>query len=224
MHAFKQSLRKGTNFRFMVYSDELTTLGGLLAYENRYAAADDDNRDDGETRRRESGKKKVEDQAGPTQEVAATFSKSGQGNGKWQDKKPTNNRPSRPSKVTYEDIKNQPCVHHLKADGTCSHINQQCHINRDIAKDPKAGRPRNKRKCRRDGKEKDDAALESDGTTSKEGKGSKFPKHTESLIVNLATDSSRKEKAAWRELNATVPQVPQFLDWSDTLGQWAKSP
>ena len=48
MHAFKQSLRKGTNFWFMVYNDESITLGGLLAYANRYAAADDDNRKDGE--------------------------------------------------------------------------------------------------------------------------------------------------------------------------------
>ena len=47
----------------------------------------------------------------------------------------------------------------------------------------------------------EEAASDSDGATSKEGKGSKFPKHAESLIVNLATDSSRKEKAAWRELN-----------------------
>ena len=64
------------------------------------------------------------------------------------------------------------------------------------------------RKSRKDGKEKDDAATEYDDATSKEGKGSKFPKYTESLIVNLATDSSRKEKVAWRELNATVPAVP----------------
>ena len=83
--------------------------------------------------------------------------------------------------------------------------------------------PRNKRKSRKDGKEKDDAASEYDGTTSKEGKGSKFPKHIESLIVNLATDSSRKEKAAWRELNAMVQQVPQFLDCSDSPITWDRS-
>ena len=42
-----------------------------------------------------------------------------------------------------------------------------------------------------------------------------FPRHIESLIVNLTTDLSHKEKAAWRELNAIVPTVPQYLDWSD---------
>ena len=42
-------------FRFMIYSDESETLGGLLACANKYAAADDDNREDGETCRRESG-------------------------------------------------------------------------------------------------------------------------------------------------------------------------
>ena len=45
IHAFKQSLRKGTTFRFMIYSEESETLGGLLACANKYAAADDDNRD-----------------------------------------------------------------------------------------------------------------------------------------------------------------------------------
>ena len=78
-----------------------------------------------------------------------------------------------------------------------SHTIQQCHINRDIAKDPKADKSRNKRKSRKDDKEKEDAASESDDAASKEGKGSKFPKHTENLIVNLATYLSRKEKAAW---------------------------
>ena len=77
-----------------------------------------------------------------------------------------------------------------------SHTIQQCQINWDIATDPKADKSRNKCKSRKDDKEKEDAALESDGATSKEGKGSKFPKHTESLVVNLETDSTRKEKAA----------------------------
>ena len=63
--------------------------------------------------------------------------------------------------MTYDDIKNQPCVHHLRPDGTCSQMNQQCHINQDIAKDPKAGKSRNKRKYRKDDKEKDDAVSES---------------------------------------------------------------
>ena len=84
-------------------------------------------------------------------------------------------------------------------------------------KDPKAGKSKNKRKSRKDGKDKEEAASGSDDDAqSKDGKGPKFPKHAESLIVNLATDSSRKEKAAWRELNATVPAVPQYLDSSDT--------
>ena len=102
MHAFKQSLRKGMQFRFMVFSDQSTTLGGLLACANRYAIADDDNRDDGESRRREAGRKKVDDQADPPQEVAVTFGKGSQSSGKWQGKKPANDRPSRPPKVTYE--------------------------------------------------------------------------------------------------------------------------
>ena len=57
----------------MIYSDESETLGGLLACANKYAAADDDNREYAENHRRESGKKKIEDQAGPSHEVAAAF-------------------------------------------------------------------------------------------------------------------------------------------------------
>ena len=34
----------------MIYSDELETLGVLLACANKYAAADDDNREDAENR------------------------------------------------------------------------------------------------------------------------------------------------------------------------------
>ena len=146
---------------------------------NKYAAADNDNREDAKNRRRESGKKKVEDQASPSHEVAATFGKGGPSNSKWQDKKPANNRSTRPPTVKYDDIKHNPCVHHLRLDGTSSHTLQQCHINRDIAKDPKADKSRNKRKSRKDDKEKEDAASESDDAASKEGKGSEFPKNTE---------------------------------------------
>ena len=85
-------------------------MGGLLACANKYAAADDDNREDTESRRRESEKKKVEDQAVPSHEVATTFGKGGSSSGKWQDKKPANNRPPRPAKVNYEDIKKSLCA------------------------------------------------------------------------------------------------------------------
>ena len=156
-----------TTFRFMIYSDESETLGGLLACANKYAAADDDNREGVENRRCESGKKKIEDQAGPSDEVAATVGKGGSGNGKWQNKKPASNQSSRPPMVKYDDIKHNPCVHHLRPDGTKSHTIQQCHINWDISKDPKAGKSRNKRKSRKDGKEKEDAASESDDADRK---------------------------------------------------------
>ena len=96
-------------------------MGGLLACANKYAAADNDNREDGENRRCESGKKKVEDQAGLSHEVAATFGKGGPSNGKWKDKKPASNRSARPPTVKYDDIKHNPCVHHLRPDGKSSH-------------------------------------------------------------------------------------------------------
>ena len=61
IHAFKQSVKKGTHFRFMVFSDQSTTLVGLLACANKYAAADDDNREDLDSRRKRQPSKKSGD-------------------------------------------------------------------------------------------------------------------------------------------------------------------
>ena len=61
IHAFKQSLKKGTHFHFMVFSDQSTSLGGLLACANKYAATDDDNREDLDSRRKSQPSKKSGD-------------------------------------------------------------------------------------------------------------------------------------------------------------------
>src|SRR5664279_6624553 len=39
----------------------------------------------------------------------------------------------------------------------------------------------------------------------------------------LATPSVQAEKAALRELNATVPAVPQYLNWSEAAITWDRS-
>lgn len=36
----------------------------------------------------------------------------------------------------------------------------------------------------------------------------------------LATPSARKVKAAWREINAIVPQIPQYLKYADMAITW----
>ena len=39
----------------------------------------------------------------------------------------------------------------------------------------------------------------------------------------LGTPSVQQEKAALRELNATVPAVPQYLNWSEVPITWDRS-
>ena len=78
----------------------------------------------------------------------------------------------------------------MKVNGKVTHTNRQCYINREAGKDPAAGKPRNKRKSRKDGKEKEESASDLGEASPKQQKSSKFPMHTENLIVNLATRSA----------------------------------
>ena len=40
------------------------------------------------------------------------------------------------------------------------------------------------------------------------------------MVCFLGTPSAKEEKAALRELNATVPDVSQYLDWSEQTITW----
>ena len=40
------------------------------------------------------------------------------------------------------------------------------------------------------------------------------------MVCFLGTPAAKKEKAELRELNATVPDVPQYLDWLEALITW----
>ena len=48
----------------------------------------------------------------------------------------------------------------------------------------------------------------------------KYPKVKQSLVCFLGTPTAKEEKAELRELNATVPDVPQYLDWSEAPITW----
>ena len=48
----------------------------------------------------------------------------------------------------------------------------------------------------------------------------KYPKFKQSLVCFLGTPTAKEEKAELRELNATVPDVPQYLDWSEAPITW----
>ena len=42
------------------------------------------------------------------------------------------------------------------------------------------------------------------------------------MVCFLGTPTAKEEKAELRELNATVPDVPQYLDWSEAPITWDK--
>ena len=48
----------------------------------------------------------------------------------------------------------------------------------------------------------------------------KYPKVKQSLVCFLGTPTAKEEKAELRELNATVPDVPQYLNWSEAPITW----
>src|SRR5664279_3908453 len=84
-----------------------------------------------------------------------------------------------------------------------------------------------KKTFKRKNKEKDDedTASHSGGSAEspKAKKGKKFPEKAESMHTFLGTPSVRQEKAALCELNATVPAVPQYLNWSEVPITWDRS-
>src|SRR5664279_4877295 len=95
------------------------------------------------------------DNVGPSNEVAVAFGKGGQNNGgKWKGKKGEEGHYSKAPKVTYDDIKDEPCAHHSKL-GKCTHTNRQCRLVDEFKKDPDAGyKSKNfKRKGRKDNKD-----------------------------------------------------------------------
>ena len=110
----------------MAFNDQSTTLGGLLTCVDKFAAADNDNREDLDSRRKnQPSKNSADDQAGPSTEVAATFGKGGQNSDNWRNKKAAEERQSRPPKITWEMIRDEPCAHYLKVNGKVTHTNRQ---------------------------------------------------------------------------------------------------
>jgi len=235
IHAFMQSLKRGNMMRYMLQSQNLQRLGDLLDSANNFAAAEDDARaEDGNIRmdidiEKKSGNRRKGhggEQAGPSAEVAFASGKGGQGN-KWKSKKGDDGQGPKPPKITYDDIKDQPCAHHIKL-GKCTHTNRQCRLVNDFKRDPEAGyKPKNfkrkGRKERREDKDNDDSSSGTEQPEQEQKKGAKFPRVQESMVTFLATRSAKKEKAVWRELNATMPAVPQYLNWSEIPITWDRT-
>ena len=119
-------------------------------------------------------------------------------------------------KVTYDDIKDLPCTYHSKFE-KCTHTNRQCRINEDMKKDPEAGYRASKNNKRKVRKEAAKEAKADDSSSSDQGeepakakKNGKLPRVKENFVTFLVTPSAKKEKAIWKELNATMPVVPQY--------------
>jgi hypothetical protein len=67
-----------------------------------------------------------------------------------------------------------------------------------------------------DGDNTDDVEMTDVVPTKKKG-GDEFLETMKTYIIFVRPESARAEKATLKELNAVVPAVPQFLEWSD---QW----
>ena len=100
----------------------------------------------------------------------------------------------------------------------------------EAKKDPEVGwKPKKMKKAAKSKKEDDEEAMsisedEEPKPPRKDPKpprkDKKFPNVQGSLVCFLGTPSAKEEKAELRELNATVPDVPQYLNWSEMPITW----
>ena len=85
-----------------------------------------------------------------------------------------------------------------------------------------AGSQKRAKKAEKTKKEDDDGAvsMSEDEEPKPVRKERKYPKVHGQLVHFLGTPSAKEEKAEMRELNAIVPDVPQYLDWSEKPITW----
>jgi hypothetical protein len=226
IHAFTTGLLKGSSLRHKLVRMQVKDLGVMLEVAAMYAQADDDARDgdgahDMAPNRRASHKRKApqDDKAGPSNEVAAAFEGKG-GNRKWKGKGKDGG--SSKQRLTYDQAKALPCPIHASL-GKVNHTLGECRFMEDFKKDPEVGwKSKKSKKAEKTKKEDDDGAvsMSEDEEPKLMRKERKYPKVHGQLVCFLGTPSAKEEKAEMRELNATVPDVPQYLDWSEEPITW----
>ncbi|KAK1645878.1 hypothetical protein QYE76_063683 [Lolium multiflorum] len=132
---------------------------------------------------------------------------------------------------TYEEYRDMPCLAHLDpATGKSTHTNRNCKWVNDLKNDPEAGykrarkhRPRGKGgKGKNKDKEEDSSeAMDEDDNSpdpkaGSAGKSNPFEKKSVGAYHTfLGTPTVCATKSATRILNATVPDVPQYVRWSE---------
>jgi hypothetical protein len=128
--------------------------------------------------------------------------------------------------LTNKEFRDMPCMYHSQNSETSTHSN---HIYRWVNKfknDPEAGYKSKGKGKAKSKPEKDymEATDSDEGEPAPKAQGKKlYPIRKESFHTFLGTESMKARKAALHELNATVPSVPQYLDWSQTAITWDRS-
>ena len=126
------------------------------------------------------------------------------------------------------------CLVHLDANGTSSHTNRTCKFVNDLKADPEAGhkrarrnRPRGKGKVKKESKESSDMEEDEPKQVEKPDVGGKsqnpYEKKKGVFHTFLGTPTAKAQKSALRALNATVPKVPQYVNWSEKSILWDRS-
>ena len=78
------------------------------------------------------------------------------------------------------------------------------------------------KKDSKDDEDDDDMSISSDDDVSAKKK-KPYPKVKESLVCFVGTPSAKADKVEMHELNATMPDIPQYLNWSEATITWDRS-
>jgi hypothetical protein len=220
-------------------------LNSMITIASNYAAANDDAHESLKAstiqntgKRNNSNKRKnlPEEQQTPDM-VATAFADKGQssqrGRGRgtgscqpWSSTAPAS-APSAP--VSYDEYRDMPCFAHRDALGKCNHTNRNCKFVNDIKADQEAGykhnqrqRPRDKGKADKDKESKDGSDMDEDPAPKpaekaegEVGKGNPIKNKKGAFHMFLGPPTAKAQRAAMRSLNATVPKICQYVQWSE---------
>ena len=107
-------------------------------------------------------------------------------------------------RLSAQEILQSPCWFHSKDGKPAGHTTSQCFAMKDIDRLRAGGKPNDK-----------DA-----GQQPPAGNG--FPEHKGALHTFVSFNSRREEKLIKRAVHATLPPVPQYLNWSEQPITWSR--
>jgi hypothetical protein len=115
-----------------------------------------------------------------------------------------------------------PCHFHSKEGQPANHKARQCCVLNKIKMDTEGGSQGEKKKNNPNKKAEDsgdDVEMTYVVSAKKKG-GDEFPETMETYMIFVGPESARAEKATLKEINAIVPAVPQYLEWSEQFIGW----